>query len=206
MKKFVLLVALSLFAVFGASAQSWGDLLKGVIGDEAAGAVNSLLGTGFSTKSVVGDWEYSEAAVSLSSDNLLSQAGGMVASGTLAEKIDGVLSKAGIKKGAFKMSFTEDGKFTTTVGSRSLRGTYTVNEQTKSLQLSFNLVAGITGTNFTASVEMNGSQMSLLFNADKLLQIVKAVSGYTNNSTLSTISTLASSYDGVKIGFKMTKF
>ena len=209
MKKFVILLAVSLMSVCGASAQSWGDLLKGVIGGDAAGAVSgavdALLGTGFSTKSVVGNWEYQEAAVSLVSDNLLSQAGGMVASGTLAEKIDGVLSKAGIKAGAFQMNFTEDGKFTTKVGTRTLNGKYTVNEQNKTVQLSFNIVAGITATNFTASVEMNGSEMSLLFNADKLLQIVKAISGYTNNATLSTISTLASAYDGVKLGFKMVK-
>lgn len=205
MKKFVFLMALSLMSVCGASAQGWGDLLKGVIGEEAAGAVNSLLGGGFSTASVVGSWSYEEAAVSLSSDNLLSQAGGMVASGTLGDKIDEVLAKAGIKAGAFQMTFEGNSKFTATVGSRTLRGTYSVNEKNKTMQLAFNIVSGIPGTNFTASVEMSGGSMSLLFKADKLLQLVKAVSGYTNNATLSTISTLASAYDGVKVGFKLKK-
>ena len=205
MKKFIILVALSVMSVCNASAQGWGDLLKGVIGGDAANVVNSLLGTGFSTQSVVGTWEYAEPAVSLSSDDLLSQAGGMVASSTLADKIDGVLAKAGIKAGLFKMTFSEDGKFTTTVGSRTLKGSYTVNEQNKTIQLVFNLVAGLPGTNFTASVEMNGGEMGLLFKADKLLQIVKAVSGYTNNATLSTSSTLASAYDGIKVSFKMIK-
>ena len=205
MKKFIILVALSVMSVCTASAQGWGDLLKGVIGGDAANVINSLLGTGFSTKSVVGTWEYSESAVSLSSDDLLSQAGGMVASSTLPDKIDGVLAKAGIKAGLFQMTFDESGQVTTKVGNRTLKGTYTVNEQNKTIQLAFNIVSGITGTNFTATVEMGDGQMSLLFKADKLLQIVKAVSGYTNNATLSTISTLASAYDGVKVGFKMTK-
>ena len=64
-KKFIILVALSVMSVCNASAQGWGDLLKGVIGGDAANVVNSLLGTGFSTQRVVGTWEYAEPAVSL---------------------------------------------------------------------------------------------------------------------------------------------
>ncbi len=192
-------------SIAGAAGQSWGDLLKGALGDDAAGAITSLLGGGFSVQKVVGTWTYSEAAVSLQSDNLLSQAGGALASETLGEKIDDVLSKTGIKEGAFSLTFAEDGKFTAQVGSRKVGGSYVVNEQNKTLQLSFTIVAGIPAASFTASADLSGNQLSLLFKADKLLQIVQALSGYSNNSTLSTISTLASAYDGVKIGFKLVK-
>ncbi len=205
MKKIFVMVAAMMMSIAGAAGQSWGDLLKGALGDEAAGAINSLLGGGFSVQKVVGTWTYSEAAVALQSDNLLSQAGGALASETLAEKIDNVLAKAGIKEGIFTLTFADGGKFTAQVGSRKVGGTYVVNEQNKTLQLSFNIVAGIPAASFTANVDLTGNQMSLLFKADKLLQIVQAISGYSNNATLSTISTLASAYDGVQVGFKMTK-
>jgi hypothetical protein len=57
----------------------------------------------------------------------------------------------------------------------------------------------------TASVELSGSTLSLLFEADKVLKLITAASALTNNSTLNTLNTLISQYDGMKMGYKLTK-
>jgi hypothetical protein len=49
--------------------------------------------------------------------------------------------------------------------------------------------------------------IGLLFEGKKLLTLIQTMSalGGTQNATLGTISDVASSYDGLRVGFDMTK-
>jgi enoyl-[acyl-carrier-protein] reductase (NADH) len=63
------------------------------------------------------------------------------------------------------------------------------------------------GTSLTAYVATTGSTMTLTFDASKLMTALQTISSAASslNSTASLISTLAGSYDGMLLGFELTK-
>ena len=66
------------------------------------------------------------------------------------------------------------------------------------------------GITINAKVVTLGSSMSFLFNADKLLDALKSLTGLaskinTNTSYISSILSLLENYDGLKVGFELTK-
>ncbi|MBS7374566.1 MAG: DUF4923 family protein, partial [Muribaculaceae bacterium] len=48
-----------------------------------------------------------------------------------------------------------------------------------------------------------GTQLSLTFDISKLSNIISAAAKYTSNRTVSTVSSLLSSYKGIYCGFKL---
>lgn len=47
--------------------------------------------------------------------------------------------------------------------------------------------------------------MQLLFNADKLLEFIGKISSSVGDARLGTLSSLVEQYDGMKIGFELTR-
>ena len=58
-------------------------------------------------------------------------------------------------------------------------------------------------TTMTADAILAGDELTLLFNADKLLSFLGTVSSITGSSTLQAINKLASEYDGMQVGFQL---
>ena len=56
-------------------------------------------------------------------------------------------------------------------------------------------------------VTVTGDEMTLVFNADKLMSVLKTITGTVSsvNSTASTINSIADSYDGLRLGFELKK-
>ena len=52
---------------------------------------------------------------------------------------------------------------------------------------------------------LSGNELTLLFNADKLLKFLSTVSSISSNTTLKAINKLASEYDGMMLGFDLKK-
>ncbi len=56
-----------------------------------------------------------------------------------------------------------------------------------------------------AALSVNANDMDLLFNADKLLEFIGKISASSSNTTLKSLSSIASGYDGMKIGFQVKR-
>lgn len=179
-----------------AGAQAGSTLLNYVLGN----LINKT--TSFTQADLVGTWNYKGSDCKFESENLLKQAGGEIAASTLEGKLDETFSKVGIKEGACSFTFNEDGSYVATLGGRSLQGTYTFDEATAKLTMVGML--GLTKSEATLTHSSN-TNISLLYDADKLVSIVSTLSSLTGSSTVSTLTSLLSSYDGVKIGFELSK-
>lgn len=201
MKRLQLLVCI--WCLLGVSnavdAQSWKDIFNSETITKAVDTVKEITGTAV-VKDITGTWNYSGAAVQFESDNLLEKAGGAVAASTAESKLDEQLAKVGIKSGATSFTFNEDGSFSSVVGKRTLKGTYIYDSSTSNLQLKF---AGLFGMN--AGVSGSSNKMSLLFDADKLLQLVTILGSKVNNTTIKTITSLAQNYEGMDVGMELSK-
>ena len=63
------------------------------------------------------------------------------------------------------------------------------------------------GIQTVAYVTVTGNSMSLVFNADKLMSILKVITGAASkvNSTAATLNSVAEAYDGLMLGFELKK-
>jgi len=196
MRKLIFItLSLCLFLSTNIQAQSWKDIFN----SDNVGKVVDIL-TGNSTSSIVGTWEYTGAAVEFESDNLLKKAGGAVASSSLESKLNEQLKKVGLTSGSTTYTFEADSTFTSVTKKRTSSGTYSYNKSGEKLTLKYSALV-----NLNMNVTVSSTSLELLFDADKLLQLITVIGGTTSNSTLKAISALAESYDGMKIGLKFTK-
>ncbi len=193
-----------LFSGQNASAQSLKDLLnKAKDNSTLTDIVEQATGINLSKGDIKGTWHYTGSAVKFESEDLLKSTAAGVAAGQVEKKLDEYLAKAGLKEGAFAFTFNEDNTFTTKVKSKPFNGTYTLSEDGKTLTLKYGKV--ISSQGFSTEVSIKSSTFELLFEADKLLELITKLTTSTSNATLKTIGTLAGQYDGMKIGLELQK-
>lgn len=191
--KFFLVAAMLLISASGVQAQSIGDLLTGLgktlVGDKATTAA-SLKGT----------WTYTGPACEFESDNLLSKAGGSAVSTKIENKITPVLKKYGVQ--GIVYTFDGNGNYTTKIKKRTIKGTYTFNSKEKTITFKPHY-----GKEYTTNVSILSNQMTLVFNADKLMHVLQTISNTAakQNSTAATINTLMKNYNGMRLGFRLKK-
>lgn len=166
------------------------------------GILNNVIGSAtFSQADLCAHtWKYSKPGCAFTSENLLAKAGGEIAASKIEEDLSKYYSKFGFSKSNTYFTFKTDGTFAAKIDGKSWNGTYTFDEKTHAIQLKGRLLLSISGF---ATRTTNG--ISLLFEQKKLLTLIQTLSKFSGSSTLSAVSSIASNYDGVRIGFEMTK-
>lgn len=172
-----------------ASSINNNSLISGIIGLLTNGTA--------SANTIVGTWKYAEPTVQFQSENLLAQAGGAIAGSAIVNKINPYYEKVGIKNGIMSATFNEDKTCSVVLNGKTITGTYTYDSAANKLQINSQLGIKL----LTAYVTLSANQMALTFDSSKVLTLVTALGANSNNSTLSTISNLAGSYNGMKTGF-----
>lgn len=199
MRKNILSIAfMALFMLMATNsyAQSWADLFNK---DNISKVVNALTGTE-ATIDMTGTWNYKGSAVEFESENLLMKAGGSAAATMAENKLDEQLSKIGIRDGQMSFTFNADSTFVSTVGKKKLNGTYSYDAANKQVTLKY-----LRLLNLNAKVNCTSNSMDLLFNSDKLLKLIAFIGSKSSNTALKTVSSLAENYDGMMLGFQLTK-
>ena len=167
------------------------------------GILNNVIGSAtFSQADICAHtWKYSKPGCAFTSENLLAKAGGEIAASKIEEDLSKYYSKFGFSKSNTYFTFKTDGTFAAKIDGKSWNGTYTFDEKTHAIQLK-GLLLSASGF---ATRTTNG--ISLLFEQKKLLTLVKTLSklNLTGSTTMSAVSSIVDNYDGVRIGFEMTK-
>ena len=146
-------------------------------------------------------WKYSKPGCAFTSENLLAKAGGEIAANKIEEDLSKYYTKFGFSKSNTYFTFKTDGTFAAKIDGKSWNGTYTFDEKTHAIQLK-GLLLSMSGF---ATRTTNG--ISLLFEQKKLLTLIKTLSklNLTGSTTMSAVSSIVDNYDGVRVGFEMTK-
>lgn len=187
---------------FGKILQNGADILSnGGTTDDLLSGITSI----FSDKKVatiddlVGEWTYTEPAVVFMSENLLKKAGGKLASSAIEKTIETQLSKVGITKGAMKMTFTRNGRFTQTIAGRRLRGTFTIKGKEVVLKYAGE-IKQLVGT-----TQVDGNDLLIVMDASKMLTYLKAIGSISGNTSLKTATSLLGSMDGMLCGLRLNR-
>lgn len=206
MKLRILVAALCLCGQV-ASAQSLKDLLKKATTNETVksvveNVVENVAGVAIPVD-ITGTWTYSGTAVKFESEDLLKSAAASVAATQVENKLDEYVSKVGLKAGTFSFTFSEENKFTVKALGKSFNGTYTLSEDYKTVSLQFSSV--FSSRPFVANVSVTGTQLDLLFTADRLLELLGKLTENSTNTILKSVGTIVNQYDGMKIGLELQK-
>lgn len=190
-------VAGILGAVLGGNSNSSSSAGSSIIN----GILNNVIGSGtFSKQDLCAHtWKYSKPGCAFTSENLLAKAGGEIAANKVEEKLGEYYSKFGFSGSNTYFSFKTDGTFAAKIDGKSWQGNYTFDEKTHAIQMK-GLLLSMSGY---ATKTTNG--ISLLFDQTKLLNLIKTMGALKGSSTLSAIGTIANNYDGMRVGFEMTK-
>ena len=168
-----------------------------------SGILNNVIGSAtFSQADLCAHtWKYSKPGCAFTSENLLAKAGGEIAASKIEEDLSKYYSKFGFSNSNTYFTFKTDSTFAAKIDGKSWNGTYTFDEKTHAIQLKGLLLSASGFATRTA----NG--ISLLFEQKKLLTLVKTLSklNLTGSTTMSAVSSIVDNYDGVRIGFEMTK-
>ena len=194
MKKLVCMIALLCAVAVQADAQSLKDILSGVakavVGDKAT-----------TETSLIGTWVYVGPDCQLKGDNVLTNLGGEAAGAEVEKKMESIYEKAGLN--TIQYTFNEDNTCSYIIKGKTVSGTYEFDSEAKTITIK----TGKLGVKTTASVVTLGDNMSFVFDADKILSVVKTITGAASklNSSASTISALTEQFDGLMIGFELKK-
>lgn len=161
--------------------------------------ITELLKNTTSAKDITGTWIYTEPKIVFESENILNQLGSSVISTKLEDMLSKQLGKVGFDAGKSSLTFQDEQKYKFTIGKKEYTGTYTYDAESKKMTMQGSL--GLSTMTCTATIK--GNELYMLFDADKLLTFVTGFSG--TSSSLSTLSKLLSSYNGLKLGWTMTR-
>lgn len=170
-----------------------GSLLSGLIDQNTTVTKERLAGT----------WKYSTPECRFSSENALAQAGGAVAASTVEEKLAALYSKVGITSSTFSITFNNDNTCSVHLGNRNFSGTYSLDSDTRKLSIS--AAGGLLKLN--AQVYYSYTQLTILFDAQKLLTTAKLLASFTGkgSSTIAAASDILDNYQGAMLGMNLKK-
>lgn len=195
MTKVRVLLAVAFFCMSSTSiqAQSIKDILSGVI--------SNVVGDKATTESSFkGTWKYNAPACEFESDNLLAKAGGTAAAEKIEKRVAPLLKSVGVN--GIVYTFDGKGNYTSKIKKRVTEGTYKFDSKAKTITFTPTI-----GMAYTAHVAVQGSTMTLTFEADKLMTTLKTISNATSklSTTAALINTLMNSYSGMRVGFELKK-
>ena len=197
MKKKTLLKSIWILLVMcGVSANAGAQDLKSILSGVAKAVVGNKATT---ASSIIGTWTYSGPECQFESENLLAKAGGEMAAKEVEEKMIAVYNKVGMNN--IRYTFNEDGTYSYQMKKRTVTGSYVFDDAAKTI------MTGKLGLKTVAYVTVTGNDMSMVFKADKLMSILKTITGAASkvNSTAATINSVAEAYDGLMLGFELKK-
>ena len=193
-------------SVLGGMANSGGGLLGGIFGNAltdntATSLADMVIGsTRIDASTLAGTWIYARPGVAFTSQNLLAKAGGSVAAGQVKDKLVSAYSSIGIKSDNTGFAFDKNGNFEAYLRGLPLKGTYTLDPSTGSLNLKTSV-----GT-IPAFVTRTANGLAITMESKMLMSVLQAINSMNGNSAINALGNLSKNFDGARLGFDVVKY
>ncbi len=181
------------------SSSSGSDGGQGLLGSLLGGLVGEAIP--LSDRTIQGTWTYASPECRFKSENALASAGGAVAASTIENKLADIYAKVGIKKGVCSFTFNEDKTCEIKYGSKTLSGTWSLDAKNRDLVIKAGLLT------LNAKAYYSVKELTLLFEADKILSVVKVLGSIAGgvSSTVGSLTQILDNYDGLLLGMNLAK-
>jgi len=190
----------------GSILESVGSTTSGSTSNSSGKDIISSLTSIFSSKkqaseeNLVGTWVYEEPAIVLSSSNILASAAAKVAEKKIEKELATQLGKLGIKEGAMSITLNSDKTFSEKIGSKTLSGTWTV--ENSKLVMTYSSIKKVSLT-----TQLSGSKLMLVVDASKLISLFRTIGNAASNvnSKVKLLNTLMKNVNGMQAGLTLKK-
>lgn len=189
-------------ALGGGSSSDESESGSGALGALGGFLNNVLANNNFTIEDLQGTWEYSGPAVSFESSNVLQNIGGAAGATALENQLEPYYRRLGFNRTSLEVDAEHN--FTLKLGLVQLKGKVEKSDDDR-LVFNFSAFGRVPLGKVTANATKSGNTLNLTFDATRFINLLSKVAGAVNNTTLSTLTNLLNSYDGVFIGFKLNK-
>ena len=148
-------------------------------------------------KVVAGTWQYDKPSVQAQGTSVLGKLGKPLAKSKLSSKLNKAYKKLQIKKRWTSLRLDKDGTWVMTIAGKDIKGKYSYSPSKGSITLKWHLVS------ISADVMRDGKHLHLLFDTDRLLTLMRLISGLSTNDTLKALAFLSENFNDVKVGFQL---
>lgn len=192
-----MLAAVFTAAVFNTTAGNPLEALGGI--------VSSLTSTSkFEIKDLQGTWAYQSPAVSFKSDQALNKIGGTAASAALENKMAPYYTRLGLN--TLVLTMDADGNFEMKIKTITLKGVAVKDSDSGALTFNFNAFGKTNIGKIAAEAQKSATGvLTLTFDVSRVIAIVDKIASVANLQSVSTLSSLLKSYDGIYAGAKLKK-
>ena len=188
----------------GSQTNTGNNPQTGINTGDAVSILESILGNVLGLNKLTeadlyGTWKYSQPGCVFTSDNALAKAGGAVAAQRVKNQLQEYYSKVGIKSSNTQFTFKEDKTFSSKIDGKSFSGQYTFDPTDGRLTLQSLLLT------LPCYVERSGNTIGILVESQRLMQLLQTIGQLSGNQSLQAIGELSKNFDGVRLGFELTK-
>ena len=179
------------------NTNSTGNILSSVLGS----VLGSVLfgGTTFDQSGLLGSWNYNAPGAAFTTQQALTNAGGTAAITNMASSLASNYSNIGINRNNTSFSFQEGNKFSAKVNGIPFSGTYTYNPENGEIALK-------TGKEtIKGNVTKTEKGMGLMFDSKQMANILQKEGKVSNTTAVQSVSKLAKTANGARVGFELTK-
>lgn len=198
--------AIAAVAILATSHSAAAFDIKDLLGGDSSVVGNLIEGvftkTNLTTKDLMGVWTTTEPAVSFKSEDMLKKAGGVAAAAVVETKLTPYFEQFGLKGAT--LTVNADSTFSLKSRRMSLSGTIS---QRKDGMFLFNIKAfgKMSLGEIPAYVQKTSKSMEVMFDSSKLKSMANTIAKSINIKSISTLTGILDSYDGMYIGFGMDK-
>ena len=179
------------------NTNSTGNLLGTVLGSVLTNVL--LGGMTYDQSGLLGSWNYNAPSAAFTTQKALTNAGGTAAVTNIASSLASNYSDIGINRSNTSFSFLEGNKFSAKVNGIPFSGTYTYNPQNGEISLKTETET------IKGNVTKTEKGMGLMFDSSQMTNILQKEGKVSNTEAVHAVSKLASSANGARIGFELTK-
>ena len=186
-----------------ASAQSWGDLLSGLLGGSDTSSQTSQVPETY-PESLTGTWKYSAPEVVFTGDDIVAKLGSSMAASTIKEQLSAYYTKAGVTPQTCTIQFRKNGKFVAKASQHEIEGRYSYNAASGALSVTATVESLGTRT-FIGKVTGTGNAISGTFESSKVAAVAREVPSVNSDSRLMSLIGLVEQYKGLYVGAQLVK-
>ena len=170
-----------------------GNVLGAVLGQVLLGGMT------FDQTGLLGSWNYNAPSAAFTTQQALTKAGGAATVANIASSLASNYSNIGINRNNTSFSFLAGNKFSAKVNGIPFSGTYTYNSQNGEIALK------TASETIKGNVTKTEKGMGLMFDSKQMANILQKEGKVSNTTAVQSVSKLAKTANGARVGFELTK-
>ena len=179
------------------NTNSTGNILSSVLGSVLGNVLFG--GSTFDQSGLLGSWNYNAPSAAFTTEQALTKAGGSATIANMSSSLASNYSNIGINRNNTSFSFLNGNKFSAKVNGIPFSGTYTYNPENGEIALK-------TATEtIKGNVTKTEKGMGLMFDSKQMVNILQKEGKVSNTTAVQSVSKLAKTANGARVGFELTK-